>query len=509
MNKFSTAISRLDLLSNGFSMKLQGESSYHTVIGGILTIFLTIITIGGILYFGSELWLRTDPSVISGEMDFQSSSISIGPQGFYFVFSIQNNDAIDFIDESYFLIKGENLYFDYNPTNGQLEIQRRLVEVKRCSTYFTSSSELSSEVPYNLENSYCLKPNTYHLDGTWGTKQYSDIEILIERCFNRTDCKDIDEISKIVKYLSININNANFYPQNFANPLTIFQEDHYNIINTQFLYDIVFYVHPLIFRDDNSLFLYGNDEHKLFTVDNPQYLYFMNMDESNAQLAKLVFKWSRRATILKRRYTKLQDVITRIGGLLKILNLFAKMLATLISSNVLYNDFLNNIEVRRAKCNPTIVLKQEHQDRGSCNFDENMLSDSFIATRDGKKAITFDYSNKKYNRCKQFKDFIKQTSCCSMSCNRKLKERTKNLVSKINHCLSIEVLMEKIFFLELMSNKIINKYGADPIEMMYLKSLNLESKLYLSNHIFEIRQEDIMQLSVITRAHDDNNSNAS
>lgn len=351
-------IKKLDFFSINQSIKIEGQNNYKTLFGGIMTILLALTYITGVIYFGSELWLKQKPKVIVSAANFENPfPISVNIQAFNIYTAIQDQNSMEVVDPKVFRVSAVNNVFEYDE-NHNVKLTSNQLEIDLCNKYYSNSTQLSNDTIVNLNGFYCLKPNQFFIEGYWGSRIYSDLNIIFEKCVNSTTseviCEDEKVINKKLAFLSFYAVNNILYPESYDNPVVTYLEDNYNVLTPDLTYDIILYLKMMNFKTDIGFLLESNDIKNSFYFEKPTYHYFSRRDPI---IAVFNVKSYRLGQSIARTYTKIQDVATNVGGLLKILTMLASIISNLVSKIEFTNDFLYNLEVRSAKKESFLINK--------------------------------------------------------------------------------------------------------------------------------------------------------
>ena len=334
-------IKKADVLAEAPKLKVNNSSSYQTFIGGLISLSLIFLSIIGSLYFGKELYNKDNPIIIDSISDFDE----ITPL-------YLNNSAFEF----YFVVEYDNYTYYNNPKvfqfrayeeriiqiEGVQNLYSRELEMQPCKTYY-SKSELNNKIDTDLF--YCIKPNSTHIEGFWGNTINQYIRIKLFKCSNTTNitCLPIEAIDKSIEggILGLYVKNSILKLKDYDNPVFYSFDDLYYSLNTEFIFTLSINLKHLLFQNDIGYLFENIQEVKGFYLDHPKLLYFGKRGDL---LADITFQFTRRGNLINRQYLKIQDVLTKIGGLIKALMIIGNFVAVNLSNIAFYNDYIFNIK---------------------------------------------------------------------------------------------------------------------------------------------------------------------
>jgi hypothetical protein len=221
----------IDLFGVEPRINIQQKAKYNTVLGGVISIFIYITIILGFVYFGQELVVKRNPTVIvSNQYDVEPQRFNLTKDKFNFVLQIQDGNSYAYVDYSIFTVKvrcktttrtvdanGEPSY-TYNTLYPRLEI---------CNMARHFPNFVEQFAGQELSNSMCIHPDdsdSLSIQGVWGSAKYTAVIMDIYPCTNGTTpgivCKPQDEIDKKLSggFLSVNVIDTIFDPVKFEKP---------------------------------------------------------------------------------------------------------------------------------------------------------------------------------------------------------------------------------------------------------------------------------------------------
>ena len=459
----------LDLLTSPPQLKVNKNTAYKTLIGGFLTIIIYCLTVIGISYFGSELFLKNEPFVVSSDKDFDKvGPFNIKVDSFYFYIAVQDIDYFFFSDPTIFELSAIYQLWWYE--NGQQNSLYNPVEISLCNKYFNNTSELHLKRDLiDLNKFYCVKPNTYSIEGFWGGLINGFISIELNKCFNTTQnnnhCKSQDIIDSKIEGGQINIiaETYNMHYNNYDNPVVKSYKDIYYSINNDFTINMFISLQSLNFENDGGFIPQNIELVSTYYIEDPLVLYYGNRGNL---LARVDIQGLPLGKQIKRSYSKFQDVLTKIGGLLKSFSVIGSFIAKLVSRVQFYNDYLFNLSTRdneiqkklpspKKKLEIIRNINNQTQNKSNLNLHKQKIEDLNSIVVYNFSHISINKSKELYLFKNQIKDFLLQSLICYKS---DIRARKKLLLRKINHVLSIESILEKFYMVEVLQHYLLTDY---------------------------------------------------
>jgi hypothetical protein len=279
MNPIKRFLTQVDFLTESPKLRIQNQRSYKTIVGGLMSVSISILSITFIIYFGKEIWEKKEPSVIISAKDFtEIGPFEVGPEVFNLAIGLEYANYTWYNERSIFHFEAneQRIYIE----NGiQTKMEFIPLEMSTCSNYYNSSSEISNNTSLDINIMHCIKPHTSKIEGFWGAPYTSMVNVYLKKCTNNTEynkCKPKEEIENAIQggilgiYLTTNelVMNNNKEPvrKNFVSFL--------NSLNNQLTYSCFIFLNPLEFIDDKGFLLEDLNIVNTFEFNQPTYLYY-------------------------------------------------------------------------------------------------------------------------------------------------------------------------------------------------------------------------------------------
>jgi hypothetical protein len=316
---------QMDFIGFSINSKINSENLSRSLLGGLLSLLIYILSFIMIIYLGLELVKPNEPRVTQSMKKLDT----VGPFNFSqnqieFFLGFENPDLTYYADDRIFSIKAEQIIVKYN--GSQQIIQAITVPMRKCSEVYSPGS-VDKSIPLDLF--YCVKPGDAILDGFWGAQNYYELNIKISKCKNSTlnnnKCKSRQEIDATIQNGIISMFASEYLidAKNYTSPINKFYRNMFHYLSSENgLMQTIGYTNLLFTTDVGSLFQEYRDHHAptIYQVLN-DYSFGENEMFANVVLQCVSF-----GNTYLRNYSKIQDVVTQMGGLIKGLSLIANFL---------------------------------------------------------------------------------------------------------------------------------------------------------------------------------------
>jgi hypothetical protein len=339
-------LGKFDLFSMMPSINIRGKKKVHSSLGLSLTALLVGVVIVLFIFFGKELVTRRNPYLAK-------SDLPAGADGEYFSLSKGEIElAIGFSDEYNYPVKfwydtsvvELQFYLWQNPPFVQEE-QSVLLEMELCRPDFTKA------IPYQ-GNMFCVKKNQKIVKEVLiGMDGKSVLVVSLLLCGSSwgtpTTCASDEIMRHIIEYSGVIVayREASVDPFNYKEPVLLYSKWNYNdlgmtigkLATVKFMTQEFVTDHGWLFEDRHkqtnaALDIYEND---VYTVNEDLMIYHM------------VISHSGRKVIYDRKYSKLQDVIAQVTGILTVLVYIFRILTDSYLKLKVYEPIVNKLFIFR------------------------------------------------------------------------------------------------------------------------------------------------------------------
>lgn len=348
----SNKIKYMDVLSEPPRLKRSKEDKYKTFIGGLFTVLVVLTSLTGTIFFGMELILKRKPAIVTADKQFKDvGPFEISNEQLNVLLKISDAKFSDLTDPRALQIRAFQQYVETNTSTGEIIIEKFTeVNIDICSKYYSNNSQFTGEdISSPLESTFCLDPSQKKIiRNFWGSQYYNSFRINIEKCVNKTsdnnfnpneedyltnkNCYPQEEIDKVFEGATMNIYTSTTLIDsfNYQNPSSIMLKEFYLSINNNLSLELVFSYTEIDYYTDKGLIFTSYNKEKLFYIEKPNINYYDGKSRGNKML-DFTFELRKLGQDQKRSYTKIQDVITNIGGIVKALMLVGHFVSQFFS----------------------------------------------------------------------------------------------------------------------------------------------------------------------------------
>ena len=365
---FNMFLKNVDFLSPHITLYFEGKIRHSSVVSGIITILSIISVVGVTVYFLSEIIFKTKvtayyfPQYLNETMQFKAHEDGI----FHFVL-INDNFEVDLekiriigVMESF-----EN-FFDFEETFDEPEdYPIDHWEYSFCKNYeryrnFESAENVKLYFSNNLNYSLCIDryfdhkaKKYYKVDEEGFVFPYINHALLMGESIKyglyimkNEKCPDeylitlkSYSIHFLDSYVNINDYQSPFY-KFFYNVSNLF--DGFEIFTVQYLN-----LSPLVLRTHQG-YVIDSVEKKYFHLYNgfSRQRYLSALTKGNV-LGSFYFEMDSSSQIFERSYPKLQETLSNIGGLSKIITVIAFLINRIYNEYIVINDLNRVFDVEK------------------------------------------------------------------------------------------------------------------------------------------------------------------
>jgi hypothetical protein len=214
--------------------------------------------------------------------------------------------------------------------------------VIKCSDYLTKEEIASKQISFPYDLFYCIKPDA-QVQGYWGAPLFKTLKVDITKCQNTTaksNCKSQEEIDNTIQngYISAYISDYYLDPKNNTNYIVPYLYDLFQTSSSQ--NGLVFFVsmQNIQFYDDSGLIFH---DYSLIEAPQIQEVKLMYTFGEKKRIVQIQFTGNFFGDVYQRSYSKAQDLLTRIGGLINALTLLGYFINSLYSKALFIVESFN------------------------------------------------------------------------------------------------------------------------------------------------------------------------
>lgn len=308
---------RFDILGNRLSFEVDSSSTYRSWIGGFFSILIILASLILALMFGNEVYERKTPNVFSLEERIDESRLYLKEMPFLFSFIWQNGTAI--MDPlAYFTFRVKRFYFSEKM---DITYDENISFAKCDPVKYSMHSDFVEKYISNPSVYYmCLDHNAdSYIYNALSSANSAFYKIEFYRCDSSAQvCPEgIDLLMKEV-YFFLTFINTYVDSSNNINPIQYYEYTHAQQTSDAFLKRLYISFTNNVYMSDNGFILTDSNSYNYVTLSaksldiNPN----DGIDTLN-QMFNVTIDSPNIRQVTKRNYMKVQDLIAKVGGLVK------------------------------------------------------------------------------------------------------------------------------------------------------------------------------------------------
>ena len=349
---FFNYASFLDLFKSPLTLLFNKKRFISTKFGFFCS--LAIISILIVMASKSDLFEKALPQILTSNLPvthrpllkFSNKILAIGVQ--------DDTYFQGFIDPTVYNLKITNYFYTANSSGGYI---KTIYEKK-----YHICSESDFDIPetftsLGLANNFCLEKedNNLELEGFFDESviKFGSIELYL--CNNQTSnetCQTIDEMYKVLNGKTFNIyfEDTIIDSKNYEDPIKHTIVNEYRYIDLSFRKNLdIFFQDITLNSDDGWLFSNFSEFTEIGYVFQDSDFFSVDADNmENSRFAINLYS-DKKVQSLQRTYTKVGDLLARLGGIMQSLMLIAYVFIYFEHSLFLKNTILNSLFVFQTK----------------------------------------------------------------------------------------------------------------------------------------------------------------
>ena len=345
-----------------------------------------------------------DSTLYAQEMPF----INLDRNYFYFAFGLEDPVTLNrFVDET--IYTAEVVFVDRVKINGEfVTIAKDILPISKCQdeNFGKNYNHLLTED--ELTNSYCLKDFNYNLTFAGGFKyeKMTYIRIKIFPCKNSTEnnnhCKPQEILDKYLTatYFSILLKDIGLNPSNYSYPTIPTLQDLYTTVDRRFYRNYILNFGLAEIHTDTGI-LNDNIKKDKYIQFRKEVQTFSFRDESEylegKELCLVQIRLDDTVLVQKRAYTKISEILSRIGGYMQLMNTIFLLVSLLVNKIDIELKIINSIFNFNLKKNKMILKFPNLQSLNTLIIPKSNKDIIVSKNKSIKNTKTFEYENNKSN----------------------------------------------------------------------------------------------------------------
>jgi hypothetical protein len=334
----------LDNLSFQPTLLVDTHKRYKTKLTIILQIIFIILMIFGVTYFSLDIINRTNPNIIqSTNMVQDPPRKQVTPKDFNIIISL-NHPVLyhPYRDESIYTVEFYKTKLENNRLAGSERIKTEV-----CSQEHFKGVDLSIfPLNFNFSDYYCIdKDAVLEIEGTLTSKEKLYYKAYIRMCdpeTSKVNCASKEEMDFYLDGAIVTLYHTDlrFDHSDYSNPGISYFNDYWVRISKKYYTGAVFHFKIVTFINNIGVLFDVNETKEYLAVDDIT----INKDfQPYSYMFEATFSYGQTNAIVNRKYKKIQNVISEIGGLLNFLYLFSTFFIKYVTEKMFYNHLVRTI----------------------------------------------------------------------------------------------------------------------------------------------------------------------
>lgn len=396
----------LDLFGKEFELYYKGKTKKTTLIGAIFTILYIAVYFTFLLYKVIRMFQKNDVTfydtyAFTGE----PPKIQLTDDKFYGGFALGNLATLEtFVDDSIYYVKA---YFiegvkDHNSwtwTNTTLEI-----ETCKLEKFGEKYRDLFKEK--QIEKLHCVPALDQLLQGHLTYDIYSYFKVRFFPCVNSTlnnyTCKPLSVIKKYLTrtFVTFKMEDVDLTPQNYDSPVQLRGKEVSTNIGSNLFKDVHSFFQVVNIETDEDILGFEGvsriKKEKYIKYDQSVILSSLKDEdifESGESICDITIQLSEKELTQKRTYTKLDEVLGDVGGLMEIFFSFFSIFSSFLTETLYEQSLVNHLFYFDIDKKIILMNKKEEKRKKSSRVQRPMIYNSKLRSKSTSKIAHEDITN--------------------------------------------------------------------------------------------------------------------
>ena len=357
-NIFFKGIKAIDQMGIIPQLLYQRKNEYTSLTGGIISILIFIAYIFAFFFFGQELFLRENPTVLQSKFfQGQPEGFNLTKKNFAFFIGIQGQDWNYYIDPTIYkpqMFIRSKISFLNEDGKYEDKYDAKPYDLVKCNldSHFENFKEQFKG--QDLDNLLCppKEIEKIELEGSFDNNVFRWLNIIISNCKNETDsnvvCKSKEEIDEKLRggFFVVNYIDTIFDPKNFESPEKYVRKNFYTSMSNNYYKEITFWQTNIDYISESGI-IFDNEITKKF-ISNNRIKEIYDFRKADTFIDS-VFRLDYTKEITRRKYLKVQTIIAEVGGFVKGINVICSILFYFFIKTDFYCMLLEKIYFYKGK----------------------------------------------------------------------------------------------------------------------------------------------------------------
>ncbi|CAD8084647.1 unnamed protein product [Paramecium sonneborni] len=487
-------LKKVDIFQQPVQLLIKQEEGHKTLFGACLTLGLISFFLYLLIVNLYTLGQRNNPTSLTTEVyHAQPEQFKFNDKNFTLTFAIQSSDYATYIDESIYIVEAKITTKTTKTFDNQKidEWTSKEIPLAPCTSELIRQVELQEYFSHiNLPTNYCIdwnKIDQLTLEGTFDSSAYSFILLQFKMCNDQTkkskECKSRNEIKQLLEqnYFSLQMSSFVIDVKNQEQPFNSKGEDIFTTISSKIFKEISFYMQPITILTD--LGLISEDYYIDQGLRYKRHTEMIDLNESDL-IMNVAIRLDQIEQQYYRHYTKIQIILSQMGGLWQVFFTVALLLQKPINMLSYYVRVLNSLFEFEQEKKKSATIKVGEDQNADVPQQELLTRKQLQSTRE---TLFIENKKKAFQRLQSIKIKKKQMEVIdSMAVDPQSKDEAKQQLTK-----AIEFSIKEYF------HSISRKLKMKWTDYLYFISCFVNSKNYKSLQIEFSVKKIIKQMDII------------
>jgi hypothetical protein len=343
-----------DINGQSISLHLFGKEKYKTFIGSVSGLLSLILMMGISIYFVMDLFQRKSLSIIFNEDNNQLPLNNLSNVPIMVTLGDLSSNILD--PEGLYWIDAKVMNYKRVIINGTAKFFLELIpiELEKCNItkHFLDQSEMFKNLA--ISKYQCIPPGKYNITlfGRFGdtVNGWSYLAFFLNKCNAKMGQKCLNDsyiestlanTALSIAYSSYSINHYNVTTPNQAKiDTTMF------LMSSTLLKNYYYNLRQVIYETDYGILFEDRQKESFYTYFSQSVdvsLKAVGVPTAGPNIGYVIIKNADPISFYNRNYIKIQAVMANIGGIIKAVMIFCKIVSDFLTRKMIYLDIANRI----------------------------------------------------------------------------------------------------------------------------------------------------------------------
>ena len=370
MKNIISLLTLFDIYGTKYHFLIHQNLIFKTWKGGIITLILSFIGLIFIYLFGQDFFFRRNPTYTFSSIGEGYKIINLTDEKFVLAFRIEDEYGYFYNSSKIF---PKIYYYSAIPgEDGQYRSNyvEKYIPYRKCTDRDFEGNDNYISLYGDM---YCIEWEDIKFGGYWDNEYLYYFEIRLFYCkngedysFNRSICPSIEELNEYFNsksiYFSLYYTTIEFRVNELNHPLSRKHANYFTELSFNFRKNDRIFIHEQILNDDQGWLISSYKNISIWGINNlkSDYQYYenklLNRTGFSSKFYTLNIYMTPEKNYYTRKYMKIQDVLSMIGGLFTCFNLIGQKISYSMNINMKkfkiienFFDFEEDIETEKNK----------------------------------------------------------------------------------------------------------------------------------------------------------------